>query len=104
MFSDAASFFFTGPATGGVGTVPAYWERPDPNPNDLTPLAGANAISDAIVNAQLTHLISRDDQGATSNQDALMPDASMVRDIATPRTHDWWKIPQVVHQYTACLR
>ena len=27
-YTDAASFFFTGPATGGIGTVPAYWERP----------------------------------------------------------------------------
>ena len=60
-----------------------------PSGNDLKPPAGANADSDAIVNAQLTHLVSRDDetqgQGATSNQDALMPDASMVHDIATPR-------------------
>ena len=60
-----------------------------PSWNGLTPPAEANANSDAIVNAQLTHLISRDDQaqgqGATSNQDALMPDASMVHDIATPR-------------------
>ena len=57
--------------------------------NGLTPPAEANTNSDAIVNAQLTHLISRDDQaqgqGATSNKDALMPDASVVHDIATPR-------------------
>ena len=57
--------------------------------NGLTPPAEANTNSDAIVNAQLTHLISRDDQaqgqGATSNKDALMPDASMVHDIAAPR-------------------
>ena len=60
-----------------------------PSGNGLTLPAGANANSDAVVNAQLTHLIIRDDQahrhGATSNQDALMPDASMVHDIATPR-------------------
>ena len=60
-----------------------------PSGNDLAPLAGANENSDAIVNAQLTQLISRDDQaqgqGATSNQDVLMPDSSVVRDIATPR-------------------
>ena len=50
--------------------------------NGLTLPAGANANCDAVVSAQLTHLISRDDQaqgqGATSNQDAFMPDASMV--------------------------
>ena len=60
-----------------------------PSGNDLTPPTGANANSDAIVNAQPTHLISRDDeaqgQGAASNQDALMPDAPAVHDIATPR-------------------
>ena len=64
-------------------------QTPTPTGAPVTPPAGANANSDVIVNAQLTHLISRDDeahgQGATSKQDALMPDASMVRDIATPR-------------------
>ena len=89
--------------------------RPQPAPvvyqpsgNDLTPPAGANANSDAIVNAQLTHLVSRDDeaqgQGATSNQDALMPDASMVRDIATPRRTTGARCRKVVHQCTACPR
>ena len=79
-----------------------------PSGNDLTPPAGANANSDAIVDAQLTHLISRDDQaqgqGATSNQDALMPDASTGTRHRHSKTHDWWKMPQVVHQCTACLR
>ena len=60
-----------------------------PSGNGLTLPAPANANSDNVVNAQLTHLNSRDDQeqgqGASSNQDALMPDASMVHDIATPR-------------------
>ena len=60
-----------------------------PAGKDQTPPAGANADSDAIVDDQLTHLISRGDeaqgQGATCSQDALMPDASTVHDIATPR-------------------
>ena len=60
-----------------------------PSGDGVTLPAGANANSDAVVNAQLTHLISRDDQaqghGAASNQDTLMPDAFMVHDIATPR-------------------
>ena len=57
-----------------------------PAGNNETPLA---SNSDAIVNAQLTHLISRDD--ATQGQDAphvsdvLMPDVPAVHDIATPR-------------------
>ena len=57
--------------------------------NDQTSLAGNDLISPAMVGAQLTHLISRDDQaqgqGATSNQDALMPYAPAVHDIAIPR-------------------
>ena len=87
-----------GPTTRWIG--PAYWNDQTPTPTGapvvyqpsgkgLTLPAGANANSDAVVNAQLTHLISRDGQaqgqGATSNQDALMPDASVVHDIATPR-------------------
>ena len=45
--------------------------------------------SDVIVNAQLTHLISRDDaaqgQDAPNVPDVLMPDVPAVHDIATPR-------------------
>ena len=55
----------------------------------FTPPAEANANSDAIVNAQLTHLISRDDaaqgQDAPNVPDAPMPDAPTVHDIASPR-------------------
>ena len=50
---------------------------------------GEDLNSDAIVNAQLTHLISRDDaaqgQDAHDVPDVLMPDAQAVHDIATPR-------------------
>ena len=57
-----------------------------PSGNDLIPLAGANANSDAIVNAQLTSAETvKQGPGATNIQDALMPDASMVHDIATSR-------------------
>ena len=60
-----------------------------------------NANSDAVVKAQLTHLISRDDQAqeqrATSNQDACVYDTRRRHS----ETHDWWKMPQVVHQCTA---
>ena len=66
--------------------VPVQYQ---PAGNDLTPPSGANANSDAIAEAALTHLISRDDdaqgQDATSDQDAPMPDAPAVHDIATPR-------------------
>ena len=60
-----------------------------PAGNNETPLARDDLNSDVIVNAQLTHLISRDD--AAQGQDApnvsvvLMPDAPTVHDIATPR-------------------
>ena len=60
-----------------------------PAGNNETPLAGEDLNSDVIVNAQLTHLISRDD--APQGQDAPnvpgvpMPDAPAVHDIATPR-------------------
>ena len=98
-YTDATSFFFTGPATGGIETVPAYWERSDPNSNGIsgpvpacwgtTFSAGVNANSDAIGKAQLTHLISRDDavqgQNAPNVPEAPMPDAPTVHDIATPR-------------------
>ena len=54
-----------------------------------TPLAREDLNSDAIVDAQLTHLISRDDapqgQDAPNVPDALMPDLPTVHDIATPR-------------------
>ena len=76
----------------GNDQTPAPTSAPvvyQPSGTGLTLPAGANANSEAVVNAQLTHLIRRDDQaqgqGATSNQDALMPDASVVHDIATPR-------------------
>ena len=49
-----------------------------PAGNNETPLAGDELNSDAIVNAQLTHLISRDDasqgQDAPNVPDVLMPD------------------------------
>ena len=54
--------------------------------NNETPLANSNVI----VNAQLTHLISRDDaaqgQDAPNVPDVLMPDAPAVHDIATPKS------------------
>ena len=50
-----------------------------PTGNDLTPFAGVDLSSTVIFNAQLTHLISRDDA------DVLMPDVPAVHDIATPR-------------------
>ena len=60
-----------------------------PAGNNETPLAGDDLNSDAIVNAQLTHLISRDDapqgQDASNASDVPMPDAPTVHDIATPR-------------------
>ena len=72
-------------ARGWTGTVPAHWERPGSNPNgvpvqyqpagnDFTPLGGANSNSDVIKT-----------DSATSDQDALMPDAPTVHNIATPR-------------------
>ena len=60
-----------------------------PAGNNETPLARDDLNSDVIVNAQLTHLINRDD--ATQGQDAPhvsdvpMPDVPTVQDIATPR-------------------
>ena len=60
-----------------------------PTGNNETPLAGVDLNSDAIVDAQLTHLISRDDapqgQDAPIASDVLMPDAPTVHDIANPR-------------------
>ena len=57
--------------------------------NNETPLAGDDLNSNVIVNAQLTHLISRDDapqgQDAPNVSDVPMPDAPAVHDIATPR-------------------
>ena len=49
-----------------------------PSGNDLTSLAGEGSNSTAIVDAELTHLISRDD-------DTEMPAALLVHDTATPR-------------------
>ena len=60
-----------------------------PAGNNETLLARDDLNSEVIVNAQLTHFISRDD--ATQGQDAphvsdvLMPDVPAVHDIATPR-------------------
>ena len=60
-----------------------------PAGNNETPLAGDDLNSSVIVNAQLTHLISRDDaaqeQNASNIPDVLMPDVPAVHDIATPR-------------------
>ena len=60
-----------------------------PAGNNETPLAGEDLNSDVIVNAQLTHLISRDDapqgQDAPNVSDGPMPDVPTVHDIATPR-------------------
>ena len=57
--------------------------------NDQTPLAGDGLNSTVIVNAQLTHLISRNDaaqgQDAPSVPGVLMSDVPAVHDIATPR-------------------
>ena len=77
-----------------------------PSGNGLTLPAGANANSDAVVNAQLTHLISRDDQAQGRRHHQSF--CSHARCVCGTRhrhfeTHDWWKMPQVVHQYTACL-
>ena len=60
-----------------------------PAGNNETPLAKEDLNSDAIVDSQLTHLISRDDasqgQDAPHASDVPMPDAPSVHDIATPR-------------------
>ena len=60
-----------------------------PAGNNETPLAREDLNSDAIVNAQLTHVISRDDapqgQDAPHASDVPMQDAPTVHDIATPR-------------------
>ena len=60
-----------------------------PAGNNETPLTGDDLNSDVIVNAQLTHLISRDDaaegRDAPNVSDVPMPDAQAVHDIATPR-------------------
>ena len=60
-----------------------------PTGNNETQLAGDDLNSNVFVNAQLTHLISRDGdaqgQDATNVPDVLMPDAPAVHDIATQR-------------------
>ena len=60
-----------------------------PAGNNETSLAGDDLNSNVIVNAQLTHLISRDDapqgQDDPNASDVPMPDAPTVHDIATPR-------------------
>ena len=79
-----------------------------PSGNDLTPPAGANSNSDAIAEAQLTHLVSRDDaaqgQNAPDVPEAPMPDAPSVHDIATPRHQIGGRCRKMVHQHTANLR
>ena len=56
---------------------------------DKTPLAADDLDSTVMVNAQLTHIISRDEaaQGhdAVNVPDAPMPDAPTAHDISTPR-------------------
>ena len=75
----------TNPEPPTVRTLDQY----QPAGNNETPIAGEDLNSDAIVDAQLTHLISRDDalqgQVAPNASDVPMPDASTVHDIATPR-------------------
>ena len=60
-----------------------------PAGNNETSRAGDDLNSNVIVNAQLTHLVSRDDaaqgQDAPNAPDVPMPDAPAVHDIATPR-------------------
>ena len=74
----------TNPEPPTVRTLDQY--QPSGN-NEM--LAGVVLNSDAIVDAQLTHLISRDDglqgQDAPNASDVPMPDAPTVHDIATPR-------------------
>ena len=77
--TDAVTLF-TGPATDWIGSVPAYWEQPraallrmpwvstSQTGNNETPVAGDDLNSNAIVNAQLSHPISRDD--VAQGQDA----------------------------------
>ena len=72
-----------------TGNNPEPFGQYQPTGNNETPLAGDDLSSNVIVNAQLTHLISRDDaaqgQDAPNAPDVLMPDAPAVHDIATPR-------------------
>ena len=68
-----------------MGTSAQY----HPAGNDHTSLAESDLISTAIVEAQLTPVISQDDsaqrQDAPRDEDAPMPDAPSVHDVATPR-------------------
>ena len=97
--TDAVSIF-TGSATevfGSVPSLPGTTEPPttdalgqyQPAGNNETSLAGDDLNTNVIVNAQLTHLISRDDaaqgQDAPNAPDVPMPDVPAVHDIATPR-------------------
>ena len=74
--------------TTGPPTTDALGQY-QPAGNNETSLAGDDLNSKVIVNAQLTHLISRDDaaqgQDAPDVPEAPMPDAPTVHDIATPR-------------------
>ena len=75
----------TNPEPPTVRTLDQY----QPTGNNETPLAGVDLNSDVMVDAQLTHLISRDDapqgQDAPNASDVPMPDTTTVHDIATPR-------------------
>ena len=75
----------TNPETPTVRTLDQY----QPSGNNETPLAGVDLNSDAIVDAQLTHFISRDDapqgQDAANASDLPMRDTPTVHDITTPR-------------------
>ena len=79
----------TQPASSSLDRTQVRSGQYQPTGNDLTTSAGANANSDAIVEAELTHLFSRNDaaqgQDAPDVPDAPMPDAPAVHDIATPR-------------------
>ena len=82
QYANSISLVPTGPTTGWVGFVP-------PTVNEHASLAGDDLNSTAIVDAQLTPPVSQHDdtqrQDAPRVQDAPMPDAPAVHDIATPR-------------------
>ena len=101
-----AACIFNESATERSDSVPADWDQSraaysaepptvrtldqyQPTGNNETPLAVVDLNSDAIVDAQLTHLISRDDapqgQDAPNASDVPMPDTPTVHDSATPR-------------------
>ena len=75
-----------GPTRSRLQCMPGQYQ---PARNNETPLAREDLNSDAIVDSQLTHFISRDDasqgQDAPHASDVPMPDSPTVHDIATPR-------------------